>query len=156
MSFDQERQKVVNEALSWLGTPYHHAGRVKGSGVDCFTLVVAAYQDSGMIEKRPTPKYAQTWHVHRNEELYLKGVLEYCDEITDRAPLPGDLVLWKFGRCFAHGTVVIEWPLIIHAWLDLKVLRENITNAKHLTHIGEDRSNSLRPMKLFTLKRWNK
>ena len=26
--------EAVSEAMTWLGTPYHHQGRVKGVGVD--------------------------------------------------------------------------------------------------------------------------
>jgi cell wall-associated NlpC family hydrolase len=29
------RAAVVAEARSWLGTPFHHQGRVKAAGVDC-------------------------------------------------------------------------------------------------------------------------
>lgn len=29
-----ENLKAVAEAVTWLGTPYHHQGRVKGVGVD--------------------------------------------------------------------------------------------------------------------------
>ena len=36
--------KAVAEALTWLGTPYHHhQGHVKGIGVDCGTLVFEVY-----------------------------------------------------------------------------------------------------------------
>ena len=31
---------VVRMARTWLGTPYHHQGRVKGAGVDCGGLVI--------------------------------------------------------------------------------------------------------------------
>ena len=32
---DALRERVVAEALSWLGTPYAHRQRLKGVGVDC-------------------------------------------------------------------------------------------------------------------------
>jgi hypothetical protein len=67
------------------------------------------------------PFYPQDWHLHRNEERYLAGVLEYCHEI-DGPPRPGDIALFRFGRCFAHGGIVIAWPLIIHAWNGMGVV----------------------------------
>lgn len=30
--------EAVTEALTWLGTPYHHQGRIKGVGVDCRSI----------------------------------------------------------------------------------------------------------------------
>lgn len=35
--------QAVAEAITWLGTPYHHQGRVKGVGVDCGTLLCEVY-----------------------------------------------------------------------------------------------------------------
>ena len=35
--------EAVDEALTWLGTSYHHQGRVKGMGVDCGALVCEVY-----------------------------------------------------------------------------------------------------------------
>jgi len=32
---DPRRLAVTEEARVWLGTPYHHMGRVKGAGTDC-------------------------------------------------------------------------------------------------------------------------
>ena len=46
---EREREKLVAEALSWLGTPYHHAGRVKGGGVDCGMLNLQAFINVGLI-----------------------------------------------------------------------------------------------------------
>ena len=37
-------------------------------------------------------------------------------------PLPGDIVLYKFGRCFSHAGIVIAWPQIIHSYRGLGVV----------------------------------
>lgn len=34
------RSDLVKEARSYLGTPYHHLGRLKGVGVDCIGVVM--------------------------------------------------------------------------------------------------------------------
>ncbi len=39
--------EAVQEALTWLGTPYHHQGRIKGVGVDCGTLICEVYEKVG-------------------------------------------------------------------------------------------------------------
>jgi len=33
-------QSLIDEARTWLGTPYHHQPRVKGVGVDCAMLTM--------------------------------------------------------------------------------------------------------------------
>ncbi|WP_436904878.1 hypothetical protein [Acinetobacter johnsonii] len=40
----KKNQLAVQEALTWLGTPYHHQGRVKDVGVDCGTLLCEVYE----------------------------------------------------------------------------------------------------------------
>ena len=33
------------------------------------------------------------------------------------SPLPGDLALFRYGRTISHGSIVIAWPQIIHAYI---------------------------------------
>ena len=40
---------AVQEAITWLGTPYHHQGRVKGVGVDCGTLICEVHKKIGFM-----------------------------------------------------------------------------------------------------------
>jgi cell wall-associated NlpC family hydrolase len=112
---DPRRLKVVEEARSWLGTPYHHMARVKGAGTDCLMMLVAVYHAAGIIPDIHVPFYPPDWNLHRDAERYYEGLVQYAREIS-RAPEPGDVALFKFGRCFAHGAVVVAWPLVIHAW----------------------------------------
>jgi cell wall-associated NlpC family hydrolase len=30
---------------------------------------------------------------------------------------PADFIVFQFGRTFSHGAIVVEWPLIIHAYI---------------------------------------
>ena len=108
------RQKIVNEAYSWIGTPYHHRARVKGGGVDCAQLLAAVYGDCGLIADTVDENYPMDWHLHRDEERYLKRVKRHAHKVTE--PLPGDIALFKFGRVISHGAIITEWPFIIHAY----------------------------------------
>jgi cell wall-associated NlpC family hydrolase len=121
-----ERSAVVVEALSWVGTPYRAAQRVKGpeGGVDCLTFVVEVFERAGVIPHYEAPFYPQDWHLHRDDERYLQGVLEYAREIPG-PPQPGDVALFRVGRCFAHGGIVIAWPVLIHAWYGGGVMPAN-------------------------------
>ena len=43
------RGRLLPKRGSWIGTPYHHMGRVKGAGADCLTLLAEIYERAGVI-----------------------------------------------------------------------------------------------------------
>jgi len=133
----RQRERVIEVARSWLGTPYHPMGRIKKVGVDCLTLLAEVYHEAGVIERVDVPYYPQDWHLHRGQERYQNGLLRYAREINT-LPLPSDIALWKFGRCMSHGAIVIEWPVIIHAYVGRACVLENAEAATWLTCIGEN------------------
>lgn len=108
-----KRQAVIDEAMTWMGTPYHHEATVKGAGVDCAQLLRLVYKEAGVIDDFLYPQYPPDWMQHRSEEKYLSFVVDRAEQVE--IPLPGDAVVYKVGRCFAHGAIIIEWPSIIHA-----------------------------------------
>lgn len=118
---EERRAAIITEAESWLGTPYHHMARVKGVGCDCLTLLAAVYHAAGVVPEIQIPFYPPDWHLHRSAERYLEGLLGYASEVA--VPRPGDVALFKFGRCFSHGAIVTEWPQLIHSWHVGGVLR---------------------------------
>ncbi len=131
-----QRQAVLSLAEYWIGTPFHHQGRVKGpqGGVDCAMLLLEVFLAAGVIpqirdqglgtrDQGPAPNpwplppgfnYSQQWHLHRAEEKYLEMVGALGGYEVDR-PLHGDIAVWKIGRAFSHGAIVLLWPCIIHA-----------------------------------------
>lgn len=114
MTEAEQRAAVVAEARTWLGTPYHHAAGVKRAGVDCAFLLIRVYAAVGLIETFDPRPYPADWHLHRDQERYLGWVHQYARPVP--APLPGDIVLFKFGRCVSHGAIVVDWPTVIHAY----------------------------------------
>ena len=114
------RAHVVKEAESWIGTPFHHAARVKGAGVDCLMLLAEVYERAGVVDRIDPPFYVPDWHLHRDAERYLEGLVQYARPIE--APLPGDIALFRFGRTFSHGAIVTRWPRLVHAYWNLGVV----------------------------------
>lgn len=123
-----ERARVVEEAKSWLGTPYHPRARLKGIGVDCAMLPAEVYKNCGLIDHVEVEDYPMDWHLHREEEKYLKYVTSRATEVD--VELPGNLVLYKWGRCFAHGAIIIQWPIVIHAFIREGVVMADGTAGK--------------------------
>lgn len=117
--------EAVTEALTWLGTPYHHQGRVKGVGVDCGTLICEVYEKVGLMPHLDPRPYPQDWHLHQLGERYLEHVKRVCFEVEN--PQPGDIVLYKIGLCVSHAGIVVDWPMIIHSYLKSGVILQDGT-----------------------------
>jgi cell wall-associated NlpC family hydrolase len=115
----EQRAAVVAEALTWLGTPYHHQAALKGIGADCAMFPLAVYAEAGLIPAGiHVDDYPMDWAFHRDEERYLAMVERFGHRI-DREHLGlGDFVVWRFGRTFSHGAIVVEPPRVIHAYVE--------------------------------------
>lgn len=114
LPIERAREAVLAEAATWLKTPYHHQGNVKGAGVDCAWLLIEVYVASGLIDRFDPGDYPMDWMMHRDEERYLFWVEKLGRRVEQ--PEPGDIAVWRFGRTFSHGAIVVEWPRIIHAY----------------------------------------
>jgi cell wall-associated NlpC family hydrolase len=125
------RDRIVAEARSWVGTPYHPMADIKGVGVDCGMLLVRVFVDLGLREPFDPRPYTQDWMLHRSEEKFLGWLLERARLVE--APDLGDIMLFRVGRCYSHGAIVVDLdPLrIVHAALEYgRVVEEEAgTNA---------------------------
>ena len=109
--------RIVAETRRWIGTPYHHAADILGTGVDCAMLPVRVFTALGLLPADLEPRpYPPDWHLHRSDEKYLGWVEQYGVKVDE--PQTGDLALFKFGRCLSHGGIVdqiIPEITMIHA-----------------------------------------
>jgi hypothetical protein len=141
MSPHATRAAVVAAARASIGTPYHVCADVKGVGCDCAMLLVRVFVDLGLVAPFDPRPYSADWHLHRNEEVYLRLLLERAHLVA--APEPGDVVLFRYGRCFSHGGIVTRRePLaIVHAFASAGiVLEEELSHNVAIAHrLGEAR-----------------
>jgi hypothetical protein len=57
---------------------------------------------------------------------------KHCSLVTERTPLPGDILVYRFGRLnMAHAAIVTNFPDIIHANAKLGVVCENQESLSH-------------------------
>lgn len=115
MSRWQERERVVEIARSWIGTRYHHRGRIKGAGVDCAQLLIEVYAEAGLIERFDTGEYPMDWALHRDEERFIGWLARYA--VQTPCALPGDVLVFRYGRTFSHGAIVVSDTLMIHSMI---------------------------------------
>ncbi|MGP0058402.1 MAG: hypothetical protein ACLPID_03830 [Beijerinckiaceae bacterium] len=138
----QQRDRIVAEARRWIGTPYHNCADVRGAGVDCGMLIVRVFVDTGLTPPFDPRPYPPDWHLHRGEEKYLGFILAHCAEVTQ--PEPGDVVVFRYGRCYSHGGIVTKAAggglTIVHAFWPAKiVMEEDISHNLELADPGRKR-----------------
>jgi cell wall-associated NlpC family hydrolase len=143
-----ERQRVIAYARTWLKTPFRHQSDVRASGVDCAMLLVRVFVDTGMVEPFDPGKYPQQFFLHRDEERFLGWLNRYALEIAPELAKPGDVVVYKMGRVFAHGALIVSDREIINAWAKERQVAIVERNTIELTHFKD---NTPRPAKYFDL-----
>lgn len=52
------RRKVIEEARTYIGTPFHHQGRLKKAGVDCVGVLVGVARTLGLTD-HDVPAYTK-------------------------------------------------------------------------------------------------
>jgi cell wall-associated NlpC family hydrolase len=156
----EQRLAVVDEAKAWVAarTPYMPHAKLKGLGCDCATFILCVYRDLGLMEDTELGAYSIQAHLHKpisadawrkaglseseagktaeaHERLltqYVDTILRYADEITEAEVQPGDMVLFKTARAFAHGAIVIDWPTVAHAAIGQGVVFADVSIDPHL------------------------
>lgn len=98
----KQQRRIIEEAYTWLGTPYKYAAAEKGEATDCSGMVMKVYESTtGCKLPRNSAKQA-----------------EFCDD-KDAAEVDcGDLVFFATGRDpdrISHVGIVIDNDNFIHA-----------------------------------------
>ena len=60
--WDNDHARVIAEARTWIGAPYHPQGDIKGVGVDCGMLLVRIFVDHSLVgHARPIAHVARAF-----------------------------------------------------------------------------------------------
>lgn len=122
-------EDLVKQARTWLQTPYHHAGRVKGvqGGVDCIGLIVGAACELGVEVPSDTTAYGRG----DNLALMADGLLEFCTFNDRDLPLRlGDILIFRGGPILHHVGLYAgpETNTMIHVYNTVgKVVEQTVT-----------------------------
>jgi cell wall-associated NlpC family hydrolase len=123
------RQRIVAEAKTWIGTPFHDQAGVKGVGVDCAYLVGKTAEATGCIEKFQVAPYTWEQFWHSDKEMLCDIVEGFGCTRVNGFPSPGDIVVFQMPRTRAccHLGIMIENNQFIHAHL-LSGVRRVVVN----------------------------
>lgn len=113
------RVRVVDAAREWLGTPFHHQGRVLGVGVDCVGVVIGVARQLGISD------FDLTGYGHRPDSRLLERMAgELMIEVPVAAARPGDVLLIEVDGMPQHLGFVTELGLL-HAYAPLRRVVEH-------------------------------
>lgn len=134
-------QRIADSALQYLGTPHINGAKVKGIGVDCGMLLIAAMEDSGEMDKGSLyiKPYSNEWQLHHSEEWFLSYVKTIADEITEEELQPGDFIMYQYGRCVSHASIYLGNGMVIHSVLGQGVIITSTNDVMFLNKKGESR-----------------
>ena len=111
------RDQIIEAALTWAGTAYHHQARVKGVGVDCAQFIAAVAEETGFLP--PGTKipynYSPEWHLHNREELLVGYLKEFGCVQLEGPGEPGDIIGFRIGHCIGHLGILLPNNQFIHA-----------------------------------------
>lgn len=127
------REQAAEQALTWEGTPYARAGRIKGAGggVDCGTLLAGYLVEIGRCAPEEMAALlddlgflSNDWFCHADTEKYLNALTRYAalrwQGVCRGTPpaQPGDIALYRVANSkrFNHGSIMLGWPRALHAF----------------------------------------
>lgn len=114
-------QDIVDEARSWLGTPYRHQASVKGAGADCLGLLRGVWRALVGHEPETVPSYSMDWSEPQGEERMWAAARRHLTEKNPDEFSTGDVLLFRMrdGRVAKHVGIVSQvgaLPRFIHAY----------------------------------------
>jgi cell wall-associated NlpC family hydrolase len=108
--------EITQEARTWINTPFHHQGRLKGVGVDCIGLVIGVARRLGLVpgdfDIQAYPRSPDGVSLMRTAHLHM--------DLIDQAAMGiGDVVVVRFGKDPQHFGIIGDYRhgglSIIHA-----------------------------------------
>ncbi|MEE9272469.1 MAG: NlpC/P60 family protein [Robiginitomaculum sp.] len=119
------RVDILEEAQSWIGTPYQHQASAKGAGCDCLGLVRGIWRKFYGEEPIALPSYTPDWAEKRKQEA-LKTAADACLVPMDISAVQmGDIYLFRMisGVPAKHMAIAAEEGMIVHAYWGRSVTR---------------------------------
>lgn len=118
-----DRADIVATARSWLGTPFHHQGRVKRVGVDCAGLIIGVARELGL------PAEDLTGYGRRPDSGELERLCrEQMRPIALKAARPGDVYLIEIDGRPQHLAFATDVGLL-HAYAPARKVVEHCIDA---------------------------
>lgn len=112
-------QRIADECVTWIGTPYGYGCQQKGVATDCSGMVITVYEQIAEV-KLPRNSAQQA---------------DYCDNLKEKDVKPGDLVFFATGndkKKVSHVGVMIDKEKFVHASGSKGVIMSEMTTPYYI------------------------
>ena len=112
------RSALIEEARSWLGTPYQPFQNCKGAGCDCGGYCYGVWRNVGLLPADAMPpRLSSQWYLNRTDEIIVRSLQSYgAIEIPIADAKPGDVLTFQYGRAQSHMAFLLPRGQIIHSY----------------------------------------
>jgi NlpC/P60 family putative phage cell wall peptidase len=109
---------VIEEARSWIGTPYRHQASLKQVGCDCLGLVRGVWRSLYGSEPEALKPYGADWAEAGGADALLEAARRHFDEKPKTEMAAGDVILfrWKPLHAAKHAGILVSEQAFIHAY----------------------------------------
>lgn len=123
------REQVLAVARTWIGTPFHHQGRIKHVGADCVGFLSGVAIESGLYpdtlwdtpEIRPFIGYGR----EPSAQLLRQALEIFLDPIPLAEAQPADVYLMRFNVQPQHVALAASATTIIHSYAVARKVSEH-------------------------------
>lgn len=98
---------LAAQARTWLGTPFHHQGRLKGIGADCVGLIVGVADELGL-----NPPDVTNYSRRPQGNLLVEMIEKRAEKINPADARTGDILVFKIYKEPQHAAIKTEYGII--------------------------------------------
>jgi NlpC/P60 family putative phage cell wall peptidase len=112
------RDAIIEEARSWIGTPYLHQAALKSVGCDCIGLVRGVWRAMIGEEPETLPAYSPDWAEVDGFETLLEAGSRHFQTVADNKFQPGDVLIfrWRPRLPAKHCGIMVSSQTMVHAY----------------------------------------
>lgn len=120
-----QRERIVEIARSYVGTPYHHQARQPGVGIDCVGVIVCIARELGLIDDGVD---YTTYQRTPTDDGLLAILDSHLERLHDPSMAePGDVLVFRLGKWPHHVAIKTGADTLVHSYYGVgRVVETNI------------------------------
>ncbi len=115
---DITQDELIAQARTWLGTKYHHQGRLKKSkrgdgGADCLGLVIGVIHELNILDANGKPLAEAdefNYSMYPEQGRLVRSISKHLKEVPIDKMQVGDLLLFRTFKDPQHVGLLTEYP----------------------------------------------